>query len=211
MKSPTFTALGGTLGIDFINTMQHHRSRTVNLLNTPDAVVRWLAFMRHTGRLHAASWETLAPGPWPTEGLIRFRRDVRLFLDGGMPRDQFLAMLAQAVAAAPLAFQAVDNAERTQLVAIPTIPGSPGLLSLLAFDWLDLVVSGAVDAVSRCQNGPCLAYFLDPRGRRKWCSMDTCGNRQKNARYYAKANRIDVDGLVRGGNDAETPRVKAAR
>ncbi len=35
MKSPAFTALGGTLGIDFINTVQHHRGQTVNLLNTP--------------------------------------------------------------------------------------------------------------------------------------------------------------------------------
>ncbi len=198
MKLPTFTVLGGTLGIDFINTVQHHRGQTVNLLNTPDAVVRWLAFMRHAGRLHAASGETLAPGPWPIERLIRFRADVRLFLDGGIPRDDFLTLLARTVAISPLTFRAVEDEEGVRLIAIPTRPGTQGLLSLLAFDWLNMVVSGAANAASRCQNGPCLAYFLDLQGRRKWCSMDTCGNRQKNARHYARRKWTGVD---KGGHD----------
>lgn len=205
MKPATFTALGGTLGIDFVNTVQSHRGQIVNLLNTPAAVHQWGAFMRKAGRLHTNSWDTLAPGPWPIEQFIRFRRDVRRYLEGGTARDEFLALLAHTVTAAPLTFQAIEDAGRIQLVPIATVPGSPGLLSLLALDWLDLIVKGSADAVVHCQNPSCLAYFLDMRGRRKWCSMDTCGNRQKNARHYARRTKQGPEGPMYDDDDAVEP------
>lgn len=186
MNPPTFTRLGGSLGIDFVNTVQYHRDQVVNLLDTPDAVRRWVEFMSHTGRLHTVSWDALTPGPWPIERLIEFRRDVRRFLDGKTDRQTFLGRLAEAVLEVPLSFRAVPDGDHMTLVAIPSRPGSSGLLSLVAFDWLNLVVKGVMTEVTRCANHPCLAYFLDRRGRRKWCSMDTCGNRQKNARHYAR-------------------------
>ncbi len=186
MNPPIFTALGGTLGIDFVNTVQHHRGQVVDLLDGPDAVSRWLAFMNHTGRLHTATWCALRPGPWSIERLIEFRRDIRWFLDAKADRQTFLNSLAGAVAEVPLGFRALHEEDHMTLVAIPSMPGSLGLRSLLAFDWLNLMVSGAVNGVTSCANNSCMAYFLDRRGRRKWCSMDTCGNRQKNARHYAR-------------------------
>ncbi|MBD0339244.1 MAG: CGNR zinc finger domain-containing protein [Thermoleophilia bacterium] len=37
--------------------------------------------------------------------------------------------------------------------------------------------------VRACPGRQCGWLFLDPRGRRRWCSMATCGNRAKQRRY----------------------------
>ena len=40
--------------------------------------------------------------------------------------------------------------------------------------------------VGRCPGSRCGWLFADPRGRRRWCSMATCGNRAKARRHAAK-------------------------
>lgn len=43
-----------------------------------------------------------------------------------------------------------------------------------------------LDRVRRCPGPRCGWLFLDRSGRRKWCSMDTCGSRAKMRRLYAR-------------------------
>lgn len=54
-------------------------------------------------------------------------------------------------------------------------------LALVARDTLDLITSPALDRVRDCAGPTCGALFLDTSrpGTRRWCSMDTCGNRAK--------------------------------
>ncbi len=40
--------------------------------------------------------------------------------------------------------------------------------------------------IGRCPGSRCGWLFADPRGRRRWCSMATCGNRAKARRHAAK-------------------------
>ena len=40
--------------------------------------------------------------------------------------------------------------------------------------------------VGRCPGDVCGWLFADPRGRRRWCSMATCGNRAKVRRHAAR-------------------------
>lgn len=50
---------------------------------------------------------------------------------------------------------------------------------------LDLLTTGPLDRLGRCHG--CGWLFLDTsrNGRRRWCSMATCGSRAKSARYFA--------------------------
>jgi predicted RNA-binding Zn ribbon-like protein len=41
--------------------------------------------------------------------------------------------------------------------------------------------------VGACPGRQCGWVFVDPRGRRRWCSMATCGNRAKQRRYAERA------------------------
>lgn len=51
-----------------------------------------------------------------------------------------------------------------------------------------LLTSRELDRLSHCQNQDCGWFFLDhSRNRsRRWCSMDSCGNRAKARRHYAR-------------------------
>jgi predicted RNA-binding Zn ribbon-like protein len=48
-----------------------------------------------------------------------------------------------------------------------------------------LLTEGPLDAVHACPGNDCGWLFLDPRNRRRWCSMAVCGNRAK-ARAHAR-------------------------
>lgn len=45
-----------------------------------------------------------------------------------------------------------------------------------------------VDRIRKCEHEQCILYFIDTSksGKRRWCSMETCGNRQKAAEFYAR-------------------------
>ena len=56
------------------------------------------------------------------------------------------------------------------------------------WDAAALLASPDLDRVSHCRNARCGWFFLDhSRNRsRRWCSMDSCGNRAKARRHYAR-------------------------
>ncbi|WP_214320095.1 CGNR zinc finger domain-containing protein [Nonomuraea sediminis] len=63
------------------------------------------------------------------------------------------------------------------------------MLALVARDALELVTSPAIERVRACAGEGCAALFLDGSrpGTRRWCSMDTCGNRAKKQTLRSKA------------------------
>jgi predicted RNA-binding Zn ribbon-like protein len=61
----------------------------------------------------------------------------------------------------------------------------------ILWDGVDLLTSEGRDPVRVCGDVECGWLFLDAsRGhRRRWCSMETCGNRAKARRHYARQRR----------------------
>ncbi|GAK13119.1 CGNR zinc finger domain-containing protein [Geomicrobium sp. JCM 19039] len=53
------------------------------------------------------------------------------------------------------------------------------------FETLDNV---AISRIRNCDHPECRLHFVDTSkaGKRRWCSMDLCGNRQKAADFYAR-------------------------
>ncbi len=53
----------------------------------------------------------------------------------------------------------------------------------------DLLAGAKLDRVRRCANPECGWLFLDDSraGKRRWCSMQSCGNRAKARRHYHKS------------------------
>jgi predicted RNA-binding Zn ribbon-like protein len=66
-------------------------------------------------------------------------------------------------------------------------PRHPLRLPLLAVAdaTAQLLTEGPLEAVHACPGNDCGWLFLDPRNRRRWCSMAVCGNRAK-ARTHAR-------------------------
>ncbi len=59
------------------------------------------------------------------------------------------------------------------------------LLTAIARSAADLIAEGLKAPVRKCAHPACLFYFYDVSrtGRRRWCSMDVCGNRSKVAAH----------------------------
>lgn len=62
------------------------------------------------------------------------------------------------------------------------------LAAWLAVDDFLALLDQAPDRIRRCAGNECVLHFFDAsqNGRRRWCSMATCGNRNKASRHYAR-------------------------
>lgn len=73
------------------------------------------------------------------------------------------------------------------------VDGRPGtalaLLAPVLWSAGDLLSGPRLDRVRRCANPECGWLFLDDSraGKRRWCSMQSCGNRAKARRHYHKS------------------------
>jgi predicted RNA-binding Zn ribbon-like protein len=56
------------------------------------------------------------------------------------------------------------------------------------FDTLDAY---SPERIRQCEHEECILHFVDTSksGKRRWCSMEVCGNRYKAAEFYAKKRK----------------------
>lgn len=177
--------MGGALSVDFANsvdwTEDEREIPATDALLEPDSLERWGARMKVAGKPGGPDELELA------RGLRTALHHIFSALARGQEPDEFsLSRLrfayAQAVAAGTL--------ERRE-------DGGFGL------DWRDdeprrVRFAVAADAVAlladptriarlhRCPGRDCGWIFLDLSGRRRWCSMATCGSREKMRRMYER-------------------------
>ncbi|WP_439677576.1 CGNR zinc finger domain-containing protein [Embleya sp. MST-111070] len=92
-------------------------------------------------------------------------------------------------AAAPTPIPAVDAWGRVRWSAPDPVAAT---LSLVARDAIDLVDSAAITRVRACAGPLCGVLFLDESrpGTRRWCSMNTCGNRAKKQTNRAAKQKL---------------------
>jgi len=82
----------------------------------------------------------------------------------------------------------VEDAEVIARWSLPPSLGLPLPLNAVAWAAGDLLTSTDRSRIKACPGAHCGWLFLDPRGRRKWCSMESCGNRAK-VRAFAERQR----------------------
>ncbi|MFJ6749674.1 CGNR zinc finger domain-containing protein [Streptomyces sp. NPDC091266] len=156
---------------------------------------------RLAGPEHLTTWLVgagVVPHGGPLEGVdgrwvARFRalRELlrRVLHDElrGRAGDADLALLnGIAEAAAPPAVRAVRATDGTLARALPAPPDCAGLLAVVARDAVGLLTDTvARGRLRQCEGESCSLLYLDTsRGRRRrWCSSEVCGNRERVARH----------------------------
>ncbi|MDT0492126.1 CGNR zinc finger domain-containing protein [Streptomyces griseus] len=89
-------------------------------------------------------------------------------------------------AAAPPGPRAVRGEGGALVRTLSAEPDCAGLLAVVARDAVDLLTDPvARAALRRCAGGACDRLYLDTSrgGRRRWCSGEVCGNRERVARH----------------------------
>ncbi|GAA2468905.1 CGNR zinc finger domain-containing protein [Streptomyces thermolineatus] len=103
--------------------------------------------------------------------------------DGDIARLNETALAAPPAPPAPRAVRGRDGALRRALAAPPTCEQ---LLGAVARDAVDLLADPAARArLRRCEGEACPLVHPDSSrgGRRRWCSSETCGDRERAARH----------------------------
>jgi predicted RNA-binding Zn ribbon-like protein len=106
-----------------------------------------------------------------------------------MPSARDLAALNEALAAAPARTTLRRHCDGYAWDIDVKAGTALSLLAPVLWSAGDLLAGPRLDRVRRCANPECGWLFLDDSraGKRRWCSMQACGNRAKAKRHYHKS------------------------
>jgi predicted RNA-binding Zn ribbon-like protein len=182
--------LGTVLATSFTATLTERRGDAVERIPTPSRLVDWLAV------------SGLAVGSCTTAQLERARE----------LRESIHAAATAAARRDPLPASAVqvlnDCSTQGGAAAVLTPQGDrqwrlgpassvEDALGVIAADAISIIAGERDGKLALCASPTCQAAFFDTsRSRtRRWCDMNTCGNRQKKARF--KAHKHDGHGSAK--------------
>jgi predicted RNA-binding Zn ribbon-like protein len=181
-RAEAVVLLGDRLCLDLVNSANWSAETVIDeTFERPEDVAVWAA-----RTLAAARW----PVPEELPARLRACRQVvrRLFLacaeDAPPPEDAVAALNRLLDGAAPR----LAAAGARLVCAPPDDPTGGWLVGVFARSSLELLLSEDRHALRVCPGERCGWMFLDrTRGRtRRWCRMETCGNRAKAKAHYRR-------------------------
>ncbi|MGW4276291.1 CGNR zinc finger domain-containing protein [Streptomyces seoulensis] len=175
--------LGKVLATSFTGTLSERHGDAVERIPTPNRLVDWLA----VSGLAVASC---------TAAQLERARELR---------ESIHAAATAAALRAPLPASAVqvinDRSTQGRAAAVLTPEGArrwrlgptssvEDALGVIAADAISVIAGERDGRLALCSSPTCQAAFFDTSQSRtrKWCDMNTCGNRQKKARFNASRN-----------------------
>jgi predicted RNA-binding Zn ribbon-like protein len=197
MAFPGWVWYGGRPSLDFVNTRRNREaSRVAEAAEAAEAAEYLRGADDFTAWLSAAG---LCPADPGGNGLVA---DEETFAGALALREAISALVTATVAGdgAPAAAVGCVNSwlalrpERPVLrleAGVPVLGPAPaartprGVLAMIAADAAELLGTDLRERLRICPGPGCRGRFLDdsPAGRRRWCSMAVCGNRNKAAMH----------------------------
>lgn len=175
-----FHRLSGRVCLDLVATIGERWRGRFERLRSPEDLTRWLTA--------TFAWFDGAATDDDLTAARRLRGAIELVAVAAMAGTE-----PQAAALAEVNATACEPGPSRTLVAlgevtlhVPAGQTAVGTaLAAVAHDAVDLFGSDLADRVGECSADDCALVFLDTsRGRRRrWCSMDACGNRAKVRRH----------------------------
>ncbi|GGJ97156.1 hypothetical protein GCM10011583_30860 [Streptomyces camponoticapitis] len=172
--------LGKVLATSFTGTLSERRGNAVERIPTPNRLVDWLA----VSGLAVESCTTAQ-----LERARELREAIHAAATAAARRDPLPVSAvelinersAQGRAAAVLT---PEGARRWRLGSTSSVEDA---LGVVAADAISVIAGERDGKLALCSSPTCQAAFFDTSQSRtrKWCDMNTCGNRQKKARFNA--------------------------
>jgi predicted RNA-binding Zn ribbon-like protein len=189
-----FRFIGGRICLDFVATLGKRHAGPVERLRDPASLAQWFG----EAGLRSPAAEVPRVGD---EGLAQARvlreavyRLVRAAMEGRMYDRGDTAAVNRAAARPDLVPQ-LGVGERGPGVRWGQGRDTGAALATVARDAVLLLGGPLVERVKECGNPACSLLFLDDSQarRRRWCSMDRCGNLAKVAGYRARARHVHTE------------------
>jgi predicted RNA-binding Zn ribbon-like protein len=177
-----FLTLGDHPALDFMNTVVRIDGKLVDLLQTDDDVLRWLA---HAGWPVDKSAAKYYPNMLLEIGL-GLRAAIQGAIEDRKAGTPFNGIMNGFLHEAKNHLKLVpDGKEGLRLERQWDLKTPEGILGPLVVSAAELLVDGDLSMIKHCENPECVLWFYDRTRahRRRWCSMATCGTRNKVAAF----------------------------
>lgn len=199
--------VGGALCFDFTNTLDGRGGAGANIIEYLRDYSDLVAWGRHTHILTDAEAAQLyaAAARHPDEAAAVFRRAIdlretlyRLFVAVAHDRDSAPADLAALNDALAEAMRHAHISQTPQGFVWDWLDVAPTVLARtlwpVARSAAEVLTSQAVQRVRECPGSDCGWLFVDTSKNhsRRWCDMDSCGNRAKARRHYTRKRSSDA-------------------
>jgi len=184
---PWWYWLGGRPALDLVNSRRERWRRDVETLTSPRDLSRWLLDSGVADRELPVTREVLAEAIALREAIDACARAV--LEDRPVPAAAVRAIDLRIPFAAPRPRLTVADDGTPRLGERAAADTARSALGLIALDAAAMLGDAAQRARIRVCGAPdCSARFYDrsPAGRRRWCSMRTCGNVAKARRHRAR-------------------------
>ncbi|MEE1796656.1 CGNR zinc finger domain-containing protein [Streptomyces sp. BE308] len=184
----------GRLCLDLVAT-GYTTSGVGEQLAGPERLAEWLVAARLVPEGTAL---TALDGTWVTR-FQQLRAGIDRLLTAelaGRGADAALARVNALAAGAPPGVRAVRSSGGTLVRKLSAEPGCGALLAAVARDAVELLTDPAARAtLRRCEGDACRRLYLDTSrgGRRRWCSSEVCGNRERVARHRRRMAAVGTD------------------
>ena len=194
---------GGTLALDLLNTWRFNADQPLDLLQSPEDLVIWLAAAGLPDGAYCAELSSSPPNRRILlDEALWLRRDILLVVQslvaGELPPPYTVDALNRILTESGTSFRLDsltippegDQEERMEgqlvLNVHEHISSVLGVLQPIALSTARIVTEANPTRIRQCASSNCMYWFLDTSksGRRRWCSMSRCGNRAKVAKHY---------------------------
>jgi predicted RNA-binding Zn ribbon-like protein len=172
---------GTKLVRDFVNTRE--LLEPTESFDSPEALGAWLL-------LNGLTPEDVRPGPADLRRAVELREALRRILLSNtgldMDTEAEFAVLDDVASRAQVELHFGDNASRL----VPGSTGSAAALGRIVVAVHDAMADGSWSRLKACRASDCEWAFIDSAKNhsRQWCSMGSCGNREK-ARAFRERHR----------------------
>jgi predicted RNA-binding Zn ribbon-like protein len=178
---------GGRPAVDFVNTRRERWRRGVETLVTPEDLATWL--------VRAGVMEASAQAGVVTRKVLAQAIDLREAIDtllvgtiDGTPvaSTEAITLIDDWLVFAGVRPQLVTDVAGAPLLTERAAADSPRrALGTIALDAATMLGTDQRSRIRICASDTCSGRFFDrsPAGRRRWCSMRTCGNEAKARRH----------------------------
>lgn len=189
-QPPELVFLGGRVSLDLVDTVGKRGTLDIERLPNAKRFSQWLCeagLVEHPPRI---TDEELARMKHLRESLHRL---VHAQIERRQPAEADLETVNREAAAPDLVphMRAAEPGHGTVVSAIFRAPELiDSALSTIARDAIALLCGPMAERVKECEAPDCTIVFLDDSQarRRRWCSMERCGNLAKVAKYRSRGS-----------------------
>lgn len=188
MSTNIFPLVTNVLSLELVNTEVVSYGVRRELLNNNEEIKNWIENMHEKGLLKGFEIGNEKFSSNEIQKIKEFRSQLRnvfeKYIEYNELCDEWHSYFEDKISIAPLYYQMIDG----ELLARANGDRLEAFQSLIAFDVLNFIAKGDIKYIRRCTNPECILLFLDKTGRKKWCSMKICGNRNKVKKYNERVN-----------------------